>query len=218
MLRAEIAQGHNYLPAGTDVLRAFTYPFEQVKVLIVGQDPYPTPGHAMGLSFSVAPGVAIPRSLQNIFAELESDIGAPRPSSGDLRKWSREGVCLLNRVLTVRPGAGGKRSPSARSTPSFTAGTMREIVCRLLQSCGERTLRLWSLASRECRSSSPPTPPPCPRATVSSVPDHFRGRMRCSNPRERARSIGPSELTGASELAGPSSRLGPRVSWVLSAG
>lgn len=107
MLRAEIAQGHNYLPAGTDVLRAFTYPFEQVKVLIVGQDPYPTPGHAMGLSFSVAPGVAIPRSLQNIFAELESDIGAPRPSSGDLRKWSREGVCLLNRVLTVRPGAPG---------------------------------------------------------------------------------------------------------------
>ena len=84
MLRAEITQGHNYLPAGTDVLRAFTYPFEQVKVLIVGQDPYPTPGHAMGLSFSVAPGVAIPRSLQNIFTELESDIGAPRPSSGDL--------------------------------------------------------------------------------------------------------------------------------------
>lgn len=107
MLREEIAQGRQYLPAGTDVLRAFTYPFDEVKVLIVGQDPYPTPGHAMGLSFSVAPGVAIPRSLQNIFAELETDLGLPRPSSGDLSAWSREGVCLLNRVLTVRPGAPG---------------------------------------------------------------------------------------------------------------
>lgn len=107
MLRAEVAAGHGYLPAGTDVLRAFTYPFDQVKVLIVGQDPYPTPGHAMGLSFSVAPGVALPRSLQNIFAELESDLALPRPSSGDLSPWSREGVCLLNRVLTVRPGQPG---------------------------------------------------------------------------------------------------------------
>ncbi|QPK82323.1 uracil-DNA glycosylase [Schaalia sp. ZJ405] len=107
MLRREIAEGYNYLPAGTDVLRAFTYPFDQVKVLIVGQDPYPTPGHAMGLSFSVAPGVAIPRSLSNIFTEMESDLGIPRPTSGDLSPWSREGVCLLNRVLTVRPGAPG---------------------------------------------------------------------------------------------------------------
>lgn len=107
MLRDEIAVGHGYLPAGTDVLRAFTYPFDEVKILIVGQDPYPTPGHAMGLSFSVAPGVAIPRSLQNIFTEMESDLGVPRPTSGDLSPWSREGVCLLNRVLTVRPGAPG---------------------------------------------------------------------------------------------------------------
>ncbi|WP_022867447.1 uracil-DNA glycosylase [Schaalia vaccimaxillae] len=107
MLRAEIQAGHHYLPAGTDVLRAFTYPFDEVKVLVVGQDPYPTPGHAMGLSFSVAPGVALPRSLQNIFKELESDLGVPAPSSGDLSAWSREGVCLLNRVLTVRPGAPG---------------------------------------------------------------------------------------------------------------
>lgn len=107
MLRDEIAAGHGYLPAGTDVLRAFTYPFDEVKILIVGQDPYPTPGHAMGLSFSVAPGVAIPRSLQNIFTEMESDLGVPRPTSGDLSPWSREGVCLLNRVLTVRPGAPG---------------------------------------------------------------------------------------------------------------
>lgn len=107
MLRDEIAHGHNYLPAGTDVLRAFTFPFDRIKVLIVGQDPYPTPGHAMGLSFSVAPGVAIPRSLNNIFTELESDLGVSRPTSGDLRAWSKEGVCLLNRVLTVRPGQPG---------------------------------------------------------------------------------------------------------------
>lgn len=107
MLRAETAAGNHYLPAGTDVLRAFTYPFEGVKVLIVGQDPYPTPGHAMGLSFSVAPGVTPPRSLQNIFTELVDDLGVPRPTSGDLTPWSREGACLLNRVLTVRAGAPG---------------------------------------------------------------------------------------------------------------
>lgn len=107
MLRAETAAGSGYLPAGTDVLRAFTYPFDQVKVLIVGQDPYPTPGHAMGLSFSVAPGVAPPRSLQNIFTEMVDDLGVPRPTSGDLTPWSQEGVCLLNRVLTVRAGVPG---------------------------------------------------------------------------------------------------------------
>ena len=105
MLAAEVDEGRGYLPAGTDVLRAFTYPFEQVKVLIVGQDPYPTPGHAMGLSFSVRPGVQIPRSLVNIFRELCEDIGCQPPSSGDLTAWSEQGVCLLNRVLTVRPGA-----------------------------------------------------------------------------------------------------------------
>ena len=105
MLAAEVEAGRGYLPAGTDVLRAFTYPFEKVKVLIVGQDPYPTPGHAMGLSFSVRPGVALPKSLINIFRELSEDMGVPAPASGDLTPWSEQGVCLLNRVLTVRPGA-----------------------------------------------------------------------------------------------------------------
>ena len=105
MLAKDVEEGHGYLPAGTDVLRAFTYPFDEVKVLIVGQDPYPTPGHAMGLSFSVRPGVALPKSLINIFRELGDDIGCPAPTSGDLTAWSEQGVCLLNRVLTVRPGA-----------------------------------------------------------------------------------------------------------------
>ena len=104
-LREEVAEGRGYLPAGTDVLRAFTYPMDEVKVLIVGQDPYPTPGHPMGLSFSVQPGVRPPRSLENIFTALVSDLGVDRPTSGDLTPWSRQGVMLLNRVLTVRPGA-----------------------------------------------------------------------------------------------------------------
>ena len=107
-LREENAAGRGYLPAGTDVLRAFTYPFDQVKVLIVGQDPYPTPGHPMGLSFSVHPDVTpIPRSLANIFRELQEDIGCPAPSTGDLTSWSEHGVALFNRVLTVRPGHSG---------------------------------------------------------------------------------------------------------------
>jgi uracil-DNA glycosylase len=104
-LRAEIAAGRGYLPAGENVLRAFTFPFESVRVLIVGQDPYPTPGHAMGLSFSVAPDVRpLPRSLANIFAEYASDLGHPVPVSGDLTPWAQRGVMMLNRVLTVQPG------------------------------------------------------------------------------------------------------------------
>ncbi|WP_156251613.1 uracil-DNA glycosylase [Pseudactinotalea terrae] len=104
-LRAEIAAGHGYLPAGPDVLRAFTRPLADVRVLIVGQDPYPTPGHAMGLSFSVKPDVTpLPRSLANIYTELVADLGVERPSNGDLSAWADAGVLLLNRSLTVRPG------------------------------------------------------------------------------------------------------------------
>ncbi|MDQ1292277.1 MAG: uracil-DNA glycosylase [Actinomycetota bacterium] len=107
-LRAEIASGRGYLPAGQNVLRAFTRPLADVKVLIVGQDPYPTPGHAVGLSFSVAPDVRrLPGSLQNIFRELVSDTGVAPPSNGDLTAWADRGVLLLNRVLTVAPGAIG---------------------------------------------------------------------------------------------------------------
>jgi uracil-DNA glycosylase len=107
-LRAESAAGRGYLPNGTNVLRAFTYPFADVRVLIVGQDPYPTPGHPIGLSFAVDPGVRpVPRSLQNIYKELHEDLGLPIPSNGDLTPWARHGVMLLNRVLTVRAGASG---------------------------------------------------------------------------------------------------------------
>ena len=104
-LRAELAAGRSYLPAGPNVLRAFSRPMADVRVLIVGQDPYPTPGHPVGLSFSVAPDVRpIPRSLANIYRELGSDLGAPPPSTGDLTPWADRGVLLLNRVLTVEPG------------------------------------------------------------------------------------------------------------------
>ncbi|WP_159807954.1 uracil-DNA glycosylase [Cellulomonas citrea] len=105
LLRAEVAAGRGYLPAGDRVLRAFARPMADVRVLIVGQDPYPTPGHPMGLSFSVQPDVRpLPRSLANIFRELVDDLGVPEPTCGDLSPWADRGVMLLNRVLTVRPG------------------------------------------------------------------------------------------------------------------
>lgn len=105
-LRAEVAAGHGYLPAGEHVLRAFTIPLDEVRVLVVGQDPYPTPGHAIGLSFAVAPDVRpLPRSLLNIHRELVDDLGVATPGNGDLTPWAQQGVMLLNRCLTVRPGA-----------------------------------------------------------------------------------------------------------------
>jgi uracil-DNA glycosylase len=107
-LRGEIAAGRRYLPAGENVLRAFQQPLGAVRVLIMGQDPYPTPGYAVGLSFSVPPTVRrLPPSLLNIFREYSEDLGYPRPSSGDLTPWTERGVLLLNRVLTVRPGQPG---------------------------------------------------------------------------------------------------------------
>jgi uracil-DNA glycosylase len=107
-LRAEVAAGRRYLPAGENVLRAFKQPFAAVRVLIVGQDPYPTPGYAVGLSFSVAPDVRrLPGSLVNIFREYSEDLGYPTPTNGDLTPWAERGVLLLNRVLTVQPGKPG---------------------------------------------------------------------------------------------------------------
>lgn len=104
-LRAEQAAGNGYLPAGPHVLRAFQRPLADVKVLITGQDPYPTPGHPIGLSFAVDRDVRpVPRSLGNIYKERQDDLGIPPAPHGDLTAWSDQGVLLLNRVLTVRPG------------------------------------------------------------------------------------------------------------------
>lgn len=107
-LRTEVAEGRPYLPAGPNVLRAFTAPLASVRVLILGQDPYPTPGHPIGLSFAVDRAVRpIPRSLANIYRELRDDLGIATPEHGDLSAWADQGVMLLNRVLTVRSGASG---------------------------------------------------------------------------------------------------------------
>lgn len=107
-LRAERAAGRESLPAGDDVLRAFTYPFDAVRVLIVGQDPYPTPGHPIGLSFAVERSVRpLPRSLANIYRELRDDLGIASPEHGDLTEWADRGVMLLNRVLSVQAGVSG---------------------------------------------------------------------------------------------------------------
>jgi uracil-DNA glycosylase len=128
-LRAELAAGRSYLPAGQHVLRAFARPLEDVRVLIVGQDPYPTPGHAVGLSFSVAPTVRpIPRSLKNIFRELVDDLGVSHPSNGDLSPWADRGVLLLNRVLTVTPGAPG--SHRGKGWETVTDQAIRALVAR----------------------------------------------------------------------------------------
>ena len=128
-LRAEVAAGRGYLPAGDKVLRAFTQPLDGVRVLVMGQDPYPTPGHPVGLSFSVAPDVKpIPRSLANIYRELRDDLAVPMPSSGDLTPWTQHGVLLLNRVLTVTPGTPG--SHRGKGWEAVTECAIQALVAR----------------------------------------------------------------------------------------
>ena len=118
-----------YLPSGANVLRAFERPFAGVRVLIVGQDPYPTPGHAIGLSFAVDRSVRpIPRSLQNIYRELKDDLGIVPPPHGDLSAWADQGVMLLNRVLTVQPGASG--SHRGKGWEAITATAIHALVER----------------------------------------------------------------------------------------
>ncbi len=128
-LREENSAGRPWLPAGANILRAFQQPLPAIQVLIVGQDPYPTPGHAVGLSFSVAPDVQpLPRSLTNIFKELVADLGVPPPRNGDLSPWSTQGVLLLNRVLTVQAGEAG--SHRGRGWEQFTEAAIRALVGR----------------------------------------------------------------------------------------
>lgn len=128
-LRAENAAGRGYLPAGPNVLRAFRAPLAAVRVLIVGQDPYPTPGHPIGLSFAVERHVRpIPRSLQNIYRELRDDLDVPPAAHGDLSAWSEHGVMLLNRVLSVRPGSSG--SHRGKGWEAVTEHAIRVLVAR----------------------------------------------------------------------------------------
>jgi uracil-DNA glycosylase len=152
-LRAEVAAGRQYLPAGANVLRAFTTPLADVRVLIVGQDPYPTPGHAVGLSFSVAPDVRpLPRSLLNIYRELTEDVGVDRPSNGDLTPWAERGVLLLNRVLTVSPG-----TPASHRGKGWEAVTERAIVA-LVERGGPLAAILWGKDAQNLQPLLGPVP------------------------------------------------------------
>lgn len=129
-LRAELYAGYRYLPESRNILRAFTIPFDDIKVLIVGQDPYPTPGHPVGLSFCVAPDVRpIPRSLANIYRELMDDIGVAAPANGDLTPWTRQGVMLLNRCLTVR--AGQPNSHAGKGWETVTQAAIEALNARV---------------------------------------------------------------------------------------
>src|SRR5580700_4315258 len=146
-LRAEVAAGRRYLPAGDKVLRAFQQPFADVRVLIVGQDPYPTPGNPVGLAFSVAPEVKrLPPSLVNIFREYRDDLGFPAPTNGDLSPWSGRGVMLLNRVLTVQPGKPG----------SHRGQGWEEVTDQAIRALAERQTPLVGILwGRDARSLAP---------------------------------------------------------------
>lgn len=146
-LRQEVAAGRGYLPTGDRVLRAFATPLADIRVLIVGQDPYPTPGHPVGLSFSVAPEVRpLPPSLLNIHKELVADLGVPAPSTGDLSPWSENGVLLLNRVLTVEPGR-----PAAHRGKGWEKVTERAIEAVAARG-GPKAAILWG---RDAQSLKP---------------------------------------------------------------
>ncbi len=152
-LREETRAGRGYLPAGDLVLRAFARPLAEVKVLIVGQDPYPTPGHPVGLSFSVAPDVRpLPGSLRNIFAELVNDVGVPQPSTGDLSAWADAGVMLLNRTLTVTSGVS-----NAHRGKGWEPITERAIWA-LANRGGPLAAILWGRAAQSLTQSLAPVP------------------------------------------------------------
>ena len=153
-LRGEIAAGRRYLPAGDNVQRAFRQPLGAVRVLIMGQDPYPTPGYAVGLSFSVPPTVRrLPPSLLNIFREYSEDLGYPRPSSGDLTPWTERGVLLLNRVLTVRPGQPG--SHRGLGWEEVTEQAIRALAARQAPDGSRRAPLVAILWGRDARNLAP---------------------------------------------------------------
>jgi uracil-DNA glycosylase len=174
-LRAEMAAGRRYLPAGANVLRAFTQPFADVRVLIVGQDPYPTPGHPIGLSFAVSPETRpVPRSLANIFREYTEDLGHPTPSNGDLTPWTEQGVLLLNRCLTVEPGKSG--SHRNKGWEKVTEQAIKALVARdseplvaILWGSDARSLKPW-LTDVPIVESAHPSPMSADRGFFGSRP------------------------------------------------
>ncbi|SDL61701.1 Uracil-DNA glycosylase [Glycomyces sambucus] len=152
-LRTEVAEGRKYLPAAEHILRAFQQPFDDVKVIIVGQDPYPTPGHAIGLSFAVAPDVRpIPKSLVNIFNEYRDDLGHPLPANGDLTPWAQQGVLLLNRSLSVAPG-----TPASHRGKGWEPVTEQAIKA-LAERGGPAVAVLWGADARKLKDLLGPIP------------------------------------------------------------
>jgi len=124
-VREEYGKGRCY-PPGKLIFNAFNLcPFDQVKVVLIGQDPYHEPGQAMGLCFSVNQGVLFPPSLQNIFKEIADDIGTPIPASGDLTRWAKQGVMLLNATLTVREHQAG--SHQGKGWETFTDAVIQTL-------------------------------------------------------------------------------------------
>ena len=156
-LRAEIAAGHDYLPAGDAVFRAFRRPLADVRVLVVGQDPYPTPGHPIGLSFAVdAPVRPVPRSLANIYRELADDVGVTPPAHGDLTAWADQGVMLLNRVLTVRPGESA--SHRGRGWEEVTECAIQALVRRVDAGGAPLAAILWGRDAQSLKPLLGPVP------------------------------------------------------------
>ncbi len=152
-LREELAAGRPYLPSGENVFRAFRRPLADVRVLVVGQDPYPTPGHPIGLSFAVDAHVRpLPRSLANIYAELRTDLGIEPAEHGDLTAWSEAGVMLLNRVLTVRPGESA--SHRGRGWEEVTECAIRALARR----GGPLAAILWGRDAQQLKPLLTPIP------------------------------------------------------------
>ncbi len=208
-LRAESSAGRPYCPPGPSVLRAFQEPFEDVRVLILGQDPYPTPGHAMGLAFSVRDDVRpLPPSLVNIFKELVADVGVPAPAHGDLSPWSRQGVLLLNTSLTVRAGTAG--SHRGRGWESVTALAVDALVAR----GGPLVAVLWGRDAQSVRPALGDVPfIESPHPSPLSAHRGFFGSRPFSRVNEHLEALGgapvdwelPSAATsdGALEVARP---------------
>jgi len=173
-LREQLELGRPYLPAGDRVFAAFRRPLAQVRVLVVGQDPYPTPGHPIGLSFAVERDVRpLPASLRNIYQELAADLGVTPPEHGDLTAWSEQGVMLLNRVLTVRPGA-----PASHRNRGWEEVTQRAIEA-LVERGGPLAAVLWGrqaqslepmLGAVPCVESAHPSPLSARRGFFGSRP------------------------------------------------
>jgi uracil-DNA glycosylase len=180
-LQGETEAGRAFLPAREHVLRAFEQPFADVRVVIVGQDPYPTPGHPVGLAFSVARSVRpLPHSLANLHAELRDDLKLTTPDHGDLTAWTRRGVLLLNRCLTVapdRPGSHHGKGWKAVTDQAVRALASREapLVAVLLGSDAHRLRPL--LGEHRCV--------PCGHPSVRSADRGFFG----SRPFSRANAL-----------------------------